>query len=134
MLSMKELNGKDQLTLQRGLNKFDYLNTKTNISKKISYGYFDNEKLVAGIIGKIEGFNIMYIETLFVDEQNRNHGYGKLLINLMEERAKFEGASIIRLDTFSWQGRDFYLRLNYEIISSYELYPGYNEYFFIKRI
>ena len=53
----------------------------------------------------------------------------------MEKRAKEMGLNTIRLDTFGWQGKEFYESLNYEVVGSYEnTIDGYMEYFFMKRI
>lgn len=134
MLVIKELDDLDQNNLETNLKDYDIQKTNIDLNKKISYGYYDEGRLVAGIIGKIEGFKVLYVETLFVSENYRKHGLGKMLVSMIEEKAKFEGAKTIRLDTFSWQGRDFYYSLGYELIASYELTPGYNEYFFIKRL
>ena len=51
------------------------------------------------------------------------------------QRAKEMGVNTIRLDTFSWQGKEFYESLNYEVVGNYEnTIDGYMEYFFMKRI
>ncbi len=53
----------------------------------------------------------------------------------VEKRAKNIGANMIRLDTFNWQGRDFYLSLGYEEVGSYgNKTDGFSEHFFLKRI
>ena len=53
----------------------------------------------------------------------------------MESRAKKMGANIIRLDTFNWQGKDFYEAIGYEMVGSYEnKFDGYSEHFFLKRL
>ena len=80
-------------------------------------------------------FKILYISTLYVDEEYRRKGYGKRLIQEVEKRAKELGANTIRLDTFSHQGKDFYLALGYKIVGEYKnTLDGYSEYFFMKRI
>lgn len=134
MLVMRDLNDEEQRTIELGLRNYDFTKTNVDLDKKISLGFYDGNKLIAGVNAHIEAFRIMYVETLFVDEHYRRHGYGKMLIELLEERAKIEGAHSIRLDTFSWQGRDFYLSLGYQIVGSYELEDGYMEYFFLKRL
>ena len=69
------------------------------------------------------------------DEAYRRNGHGRILIEEMEKRAREMGANTIRLDTFSWQGKEFYEALNYEVVGSYENEAdGYAEYFFLKRI
>ena len=53
----------------------------------------------------------------------------------MEERAKLLGANTIRLDTFDWQGKDFYEAIGYEMVGHYDNRDdGYSEFFFLKRI
>lgn len=80
-------------------------------------------------------FKILYVSTVFVDEAYRRKGYGKMLIDEMEKRAKALGANTIRLDTFNWQGKDFYEALGYQIVGSYDNNDdGYSEFFFLKRI
>ncbi len=45
------------------------------------------------------------------------------------------GANTIRMDRFSWQGKEFYEVLGYEVVGSYEnAVDGYAEYFFLKRL
>ena len=45
------------------------------------------------------------------------------------------GINTIRLDTFSWQGKDFYEALNYKVVGFYEnKIDGYAEYFFVKQL
>lgn len=56
-------------------------------------------------------------------------------MNEVERRAKLLGANMIRLDTFNWQGRDFYRSLGYEEVGFYEnVEDGFTEHFFLKRI
>lgn len=58
-----------------------------------------------------------------------------MLLEEMERRAKILGANIIRLDTFNWQGKEFYLAMGYEIVGNYKNdIDDYEEYFFLKRI
>ena len=38
----------------------------------------------------------------------------------MEKKAHQLGANMIRLDTFDWQGKEFYKTMGYEIVGSYE--------------
>ena len=46
-----------------------------------------------------------------------------------------DGQIVAVLDTFSWQGKEFYEALDYEVVGSYEnTDDGYAEYFFLKRI
>ena len=58
-----------------------------------------------------------------------------MLMEEMERRARDMGVNTIRLDTFSWQGKEFYEALHYEVVGCYEnKADGYAEYFFVKRL
>ena len=134
MLIIREINDEDQRTLEQNLHSFDYELTNTNNNKKISFGYYDQNKLVAGITAKIEGYKILYIETLFVDIKYRHLGIGKNLMMQMEQRAIFEGIKVIRLDTYSWQALGFYQKLNYKIVATINLSDNNYEYILIKEL
>ena len=57
------------------------------------------------------------------------------LVQEVERRAKELGADTIRLDTFSWQGREFYEAIGYRVVGHYENErDGYEEFFFLKHI
>ena len=47
---------------------------------------------------------ILYVGTVFVDEEYRRRGIGTMLMAEVEHRALALGADTIRLDTFNWQG------------------------------
>ena len=129
------LNEQQLESIEDKLNTFDenYITYKTDSNIRI--GIEEDGRLVAGLDACITAFKILYVSTVFVDEEYRRKGYGKSLIEEMEKRAIQMGVNIIRLDTFSWQGKDFYEALNYEIVGSYENdIDGYAEYFFLKRI
>ena len=80
-------------------------------------------------------FDILYVDTVFVSENYRRQGIGRRLIDAMEQRAKALGANMIRLDTFDWQGYEFYKNLGYEEVGHYyNEEDKFHEYFFVKRI
>ena len=117
------------------LNDFDEHFITFKMDGNIQIGIEENGKIIAGLDACVTAFKILYVSTVFVDEKHRRKGYGKLLIEEMEKRAKDMGINTIRLDTFSWQGKDFYEALNYKVVGSYEnKIDGYAEYFFVKQL
>jgi ribosomal protein S18 acetylase RimI-like enzyme len=135
VMKIIELNEQQVEYVEEKLNEFDenYITYKMNGS--IQIGIEEDGQIVAGLDACVTAFKILYVSTVFVDEKYRRKGYGKQLINEMERRAKEMGVNIIRLDTFSWQGKEFYESLGYEIVGRYEnTDDGYAEYFFLKRI
>lgn len=101
----------------------------------IQIGIKEDGKLIAGLDACMTAFKILYVSTVFVDEAYRRKGYGEKLILEMEKRARELGADTIRLDTFSWQGKEFYEALGYEVVGHYKNpNDGYEEYFFLKNL
>lgn len=130
-----DLNKNQMESIENSLSAFDEKYITYKIDGNIQIGIEEDGKIVAGLDACMTAFKILYVSTVFVDENYRRKGYGKCLINEMEKRAKEMGANTIRLDTFSWQGKEFYEALNYQVVGSYEnTTDGYAEYFFIKRI
>lgn len=134
-MKIVDLNEEQIEDIENRLSAFDekYITYKLNGSIRI--GIEVDGKIIAGLDACVTAFKILYVSTVFVDENYRRKGYGKILINEMEKRAKQIGINTVRLDTFSWQGKEFYQSLNYVIVGSYENpIDGYSEYFFLKRI
>ena len=130
-----DLNEKQIENVENKLSAFDENYITYKIDGSIQIGIEEDGKIVAGLDACITAFKILYVSTVFVDEDYRRKGYGKHLICEMEKRAKEMGANTIRLDTFSWQGKEFYEALGYETVGSYENpTDGYAEFFFLKRI
>jgi ribosomal protein S18 acetylase RimI-like enzyme len=129
------LNEQQLENIEDKLNTFDENYITYKMDGSIQIGIEEDGRLVAGLDACVTAFKILYVSTVFVDEEYRRKGYGKSLIEEMEKRASEMGVNTIRLDTFSWQGKEFYEALNYEIVGSYESNSdGYAEYFFLKRI
>ena len=121
--------------IENKLDEYDENYISYKLDGRIQIGIEDDNKVVAGLDACMTAFKILYVSTVFVDEAYRRKGYGKMLIDEMEKRAKALGANTIRLDTFNWQGKDFYEALGYQMVGSYDNNDdGYSEYFFLKRI
>ena len=121
--------------IETRLEAFDeeYITYKMNGFIRI--GMEDNGRLIAGLDACVTAFRILYVSTVFVDEKYRRKGVGEKLIREMEKRAAAMGVNTIRLDTFDWQGKEFYEALGYQSAGHYDnAEDGYSEYFFLKRI
>ena len=130
-----DLNETQVEIIENKLNAFDETYITYKMNGQIQLGIEEDGKLIAGLDACVTCFKILYVSTVFVDDAYRRKGYGKLLVSEMEKRARKMGVNTIRLDTFSWQGKEFYESLNYEVVGSYEnTIDGYSEYFFMKRI
>ena len=130
-----ELNELETEKIEESLGAFDENYIQYKLEGSIRIGIEEDGKIVAGLDACITAFRILYVSTVFVEEAYRRKGYGRKLIREMESRAAKMGVNTIRLDTFSWQGKEFYEALGYEIVGQYENEADdYAEYFFLKRM
>ena len=134
-MNIIDLNEEQLEFIEDRLSEFDEQYITYKLDGSIQIGIEEDGKLVAGLDACMTAFKILYVSTVFVEEAYRRKGYGTRLIQEMERRAKELGANTIRLDTFSWQGKEFCEALGYQVVGFYEnATDGYDEYFFLKRI
>ncbi|MDX1701659.1 MAG: GNAT family N-acetyltransferase [Melioribacteraceae bacterium] len=95
----------------------------------------DEGEIVGGITGKINWY-CLHIDFLWIDESLRGKGYGKVLINNIEETAIENNCHVIQLDTFSFQAPKFYQSCGYEIVGVVENHPTetMNQVYFSKKL
>lgn len=91
-------------------------------------------KIIGGIIASKDN-ECMTIDFLWVDEDKRGKGLGRILVNHLEAVAERRGCVVIWLNTFEFQGPEFYKRMNYELFGTLEkCINGYSQYFFRKAL
>ena len=129
------LNDAQIESLEDMLDAFDTAHMGSRTAGRISLGFFEDGQMIAGVDACMTAFHILYVSTLFVAETHRRRGLGRQLMETVEHRARELGANMIRLDTFDWQGRDFYRALGYETAGQYEnAADSFSEFFFLKRL
>jgi GNAT superfamily N-acetyltransferase len=130
-----ELNDTQVDDIENCLYEYDQKHITYKVPGSIRIGVVDDNRLIAGADACMTAFKILYVSTVFVNENYRRKKIGTLLMKEVEERAKLLGANMIRLDTFDWQGPEFYRSLGYEEVGSYHnKIDGFSEYFFLKRV
>lgn len=134
-ITIIDLNEEQVEVLEARLNEFDEKYISYRLDGSIHIGARIGDTIVGGIDACMTAFKILYVSTVFVEENYRQQGIGRQLMNELEKRAVVLGANMIRLDTFDWQGKDFYISLGYEQVGFYENpKDGFSEYFFLKRL
>ena len=134
-MKIVQLNEEQAEEIENRLDSFDRDFIRYKIDGSIRLGIEEDGKLIAGLDACMTAFRILYVSTVFVDEEYRRKGIGKRLMREMEKQAKAMGADMIRLDTFDWQGKEFYEALGYEAVGHYRNQDeNYAEYFFLKRL
>ncbi len=103
-----------------------------DISRKVT----DSEgRLIAGCIAEMYFWKLVSVEILWVDEAHRGQGLGRQLLTAVENAAREAGCTLIHLDTFDFQARDFYLKLGYEVFGMLENCPeGHCRYYLRKKL
>ena len=130
-----DLNEEQVEDIEMRLSSFDENYITYKMGGYIQIGVEDKGKLIAGLDACITAFKILYVSTVFVDEEYRRRGIGAQLICEMEKRAAAMGINTIQLDTFDWQGKEFYDALGCQCVGCYEnAEDGHSEYFLLKRI
>ncbi len=78
----------------------------------------------------------VFVEHLWVDENQRKSGLGSALIKRIEEEAKSRQVTDMFLDTYSFQARDFYIKHGFTEVGKYTNFPakGIDKYFLQKAI
>lgn len=134
-MTIIDLNQEQVEDIEERLEDFDESYITYKMDGEIQIGIEDDGKLVAGLDACITNFKILYVSTVFVDEEYRRKGLGARLMREMEKRAAAMGVNMIRLDTYDWQGKEFYEALGYECVGHYEnKEDGFSEYFYLKRL
>ena len=130
-----DLNEDQVEDIEARLSSFDENHITYKMDGCIQIGVEEDGRLIAGLDACITAFKILYVCTVFVDQEYRREGIGARMIREMEKRAMAMGVNTVRLDTFNWQGKEFYEALGYRCVGHYEnAEDGYSEYFFLKRI
>ena len=94
----------------------------------------EQHNVYGGIVGSI-AWKSMKISTLWIREDYRGLGYGKVLIEKAEEEAVKEQCRLIMLETTSFHAHGFYLKMGYEEVGNIADFPeGHTFYLMIKRL
>jgi GNAT superfamily N-acetyltransferase len=87
----------------------------------------------AGLMGSLYA-GWLHINLLWVRSDLRRQGVGTALIAEAEERAIAFGCHAAFVDTFSFQGPDFYPRFGYEVFGTLDYPPHHKRIFLRKRL
>ncbi len=94
----------------------------------------DNGVLQAGLKG-LMGWNWLFVAMLWVSEAHRGKGYGSMLLQQAEEKAKAYGCTNSFLDTHSFQAPEFYQKHGYKEFGRLDNFPpGHSRLYFSKTL
>ncbi|MFZ4656062.1 MAG: GNAT family N-acetyltransferase [Caldilineaceae bacterium] len=82
---------------------------------RVAFILSDKVGEVFGVLNAYTAYSEIHIEDLWVDESLRRMGYGKKLVQALENHFKGLGYNNINLVTSEFQAPDFYKKCGYEI-------------------
>lgn len=91
-------------------------------------------EILAGIMSVLYCWNCLNIDILWVKEAHRCDGYGSALLFEVEKIAKEKGCSLVHLDTFDFQAKEFYEKNGYEVFGKLEDCPTDHIRYYMKKI
>lgn len=94
----------------------------------------NKNEVLGGINADLYYWNILYIDSIWLLESIRNKGFGMQLLKKVEEKAKENNCTLIHLDTFDFQAKDFYLKHGYEVFGVLDDCPSGHKRFYLKKV
>jgi ribosomal protein S18 acetylase RimI-like enzyme len=93
----------------------------------------DNNETV-GVLTAYTAFAEIYIDDIWVDSKHRRGGYGKMLMDYLENHFKDKGFNNINLVTSQFQAPEFYQKCGYELefVRKNLINSQFTKYFYIK--
>ena len=136
---IRSAKNKDIKTLDKAITDYNIQVAKELPRAEIARLDFAAENAEGRLLGGIQAYSvnwgILYIELLFVYEDCRHQGIASSLLKHVEKTAKTNHCYLAHLDTFDFQGKDFYLKQGYQTFGVLENAPkGHNRYYMKKDI
>ena len=90
--------------------------------------------IVAGLVG-VTYWGWLHIEDLWVDEDLRQQGIGRQILQAAEDQALQRGCRFVHLETHTFQALGFYEKAGYQVFGELPDLPrGYTKYFLKKNL
>ncbi|MDP3269638.1 GNAT family N-acetyltransferase [Legionella rowbothamii] len=102
--------------------------------KRFSVILSKENNIVCGVINAFTAFAEIYVDDIWVDSAYRGRGYGKKLLQTLEDHFKGQGFNNINLVTSAFQAPDFYKKCGFtaEFTRVNKINPQLSKTFFVK--
>lgn len=133
-----DISKEPQQFLIDGLKKYNTSKNKNlYIAEQKPFGYYvyEKETLIGGTHGYIDNCNWVYIERLYINQNQRGKDIGTLLMNKIEKFARDNNCIGMRTETWSFQALGFYEKMGFKIYGQMEDHPiGALDYYLQKKL
>ncbi len=121
--------------VQDQLNEYNMARTGMRDYRPLAVFLRDEAGEIAGGLTGFTWGGTLKVESLWVREDQRGHGYGARMLAMAEDEARRRGCQQAILDTHSFQAPDFYAKRGYTQCGVADDWPlGYKQYYFQKRL
>ena len=102
--------------------------------KRFALVLSDAQNAAIGVLNAFTAFAEIYIDDMWIDKPHRGKGYGRQLIQFLEDHFKGRGFNNINLVTNQFQAPEFYKKCGFELefIRKNIKNPKLTKFFFIK--
>lgn len=122
----------DNETVHRMLQKYNAAYMEEG--RDFSYCIEEDAEILAGIVAS-SLFDTVEVEYLCVRKECRGKGYGRQLLEKVEEQAKEAGIRRIFLNTYSFQAPEFYKKMGYHQLFEIDpAFKSYSQFYFVKEL
>lgn len=133
---MEKLPEEINVKMEKGLEEYA-LSHGVNVNyTPFVFVLYDEKKEVIGVLDALSSYSCIYIRDLWVDKAHRGKGYGKKMIEELENHFKGKGLHNINTETCAFQAPDFYKKCGFkvEFVRENKINPKLTMTFFIKDI
>ena len=119
--------------IRKALRSFNDRHVGDDGHKELNIVEYDNEgEIIGGILGGTY-WGWMYVDILWVREDERRKELGSKLLKAAENEARKRGCHHVHLDTMSWQAPEFYKKHGYEVIGILDDIPKGNQKYLLMK-
>ncbi len=95
----------------------------------------ENGRVVGGVQGGFGNYGWLWVGLLWVSGELRGKGYGSQLMARIESEAEKSGCSDVYLNSFSFQGVEFYKKIGYRVFGEMKDFPpGHSVFSLTKKL
>lgn len=96
------------------------------------YAVDASSRMLGGLVAKMV-WGWLEIGSIWVNDELRRNGIGARLLAEAEEAARRGGCTAVRLSTWEFQARDFYLRRGYVMYGRLDNYPAGHTVYYLRK-
>jgi GNAT superfamily N-acetyltransferase len=110
-----ELSKEIQAKMEQGLKEYEVAHEIDVDYTPFALQLFNEKNEVIGVLDAFSSYSCIHIRDLWVDKAYRGKGYGRKLIEALEEHFKHSGLDNINTVSCAFQAPDFYKKCGFQV-------------------